>query len=179
MDIVGAAALIAAGIVLAAVLYTRTHPARVRVSVGAGAHPPAGALGFRPGALKDGERRRGPEVGHEERTSQQIDLADRAAELARREAALSRREETAAEREAELELERPSISERARELERSLERVSGLSTARAKELLLKEIEDQARHYAARRVREIEEQTKREAERGPAKTRERGKKRQPC
>ncbi len=164
MDIVGAAALIAAGIVLAAVLYARAHPARVRVPVGAGAHPPAGALGFRPGTLKDGERRRGNEAGHEERTSQQIDLADRAAELARREAALSRREQTAAEREAELEAERESLSARARELECSLERVSGLTTARAKELLLKEIEDQARHDAARKVREIEEQTKREADR---------------
>jgi ribonuclease Y len=69
-----------------------------------------------------------------------------------------------AEREAELERQRESLAGRTRELERSLERVSGLSAARAKELLLKEIEDRSRHDAARRLREIEEETKREAER---------------
>src|SRR6202042_501560 len=36
--------------------------------------------------------------------------------------------------------------------------------ARAKEMLLQEIEDQAKHESARKIREIEEETKREAER---------------
>ncbi len=51
----------------------------------------------------------------------------------------------------------------ASELARALERVSGLSAARAKELLLKEVEDRARHEAARRLRAIEEETKRDAD----------------
>src|SRR5207253_7724970 len=42
--------------------------------------------------------------------------------------------------------------------------VSGLSAGRAKQMLLQEIEDQARHDAARRIRQVEEETKREAER---------------
>ena len=50
------------------------------------------------------------------------------------------------------------------ELTRELELVSGLSAARAKQILLKEIEDQTKHEAARRIRQIEEETKREAER---------------
>ena len=50
------------------------------------------------------------------------------------------------------------------DLERELERVSGVSAARAKQLLLKELEDQARHDAARLIRQIEEETKRDAER---------------
>jgi ribonuclease Y len=95
---------------------------------------------------------------------QEAEFAERAAEFARREASLSRREQAMAEREAELERQRESLGQRNRELERSLERVSGLSAARAKELLLKEIEERARHDAARRLREIEEETKREAER---------------
>jgi ribonuclease Y len=95
---------------------------------------------------------------------QEAEFAERAAELARREASLSRREQAMAEREAELERQREALGHRNRELERSLERVSGLSAARAKELLLKEIEDRARHDAARRLREIDEETKREAER---------------
>ena len=39
-----------------------------------------------------------------------------------------------------------------------------MSAAKAKQLLLKEVEDQARHDAARLIRQIEEETKREAER---------------
>src|SRR5205807_8482083 len=50
------------------------------------------------------------------------------------------------------------------EVEGRLERVAGLSAARAKELLLQEIEEQAKHDSARRIRQIEEETKREAER---------------
>ncbi len=42
--------------------------------------------------------------------------------------------------------------------------MSGLSAARAKQILLKEVEDQAKHDAARRIRQIEEETKREADR---------------
>ena len=58
MEIIGAAALIAVGIVLAAVLYARAHPARSRIPLGAGAHPQAGAVGLRGGALRGSERRR-------------------------------------------------------------------------------------------------------------------------
>jgi ribonucrease Y len=164
MEIIGAAALIAVGIVLAAVLYARAHPARSRIPLGAGAHSQSGAVGLR-GSFGERERRRASEAGHAERSAmQEAETAERAAELARREASLSRREQATAEREAELERQRESLLQRTRELERSLERVSGLSAARAKELLLKEIEDRARHDAARRLREIEEQTKREAER---------------
>ena len=128
MDIIGAAALIAVGIVIAAVLYARVHPTS------------------RSGS---GERRA--------RAPRDSELADRAAALARREQAL-------ASRESELKQERASLAERQRDLERTLERISGLSAARAKELLLKEIEERARHDAARRIREIEDETKRDAER---------------
>src|SRR4029077_17440239 len=60
--------------------------------------------------------------------------------------------------------QRNDVSETHRELERALEQVSGLSASRAKELLLQRVEDQARHDAARRIRQIEEETKRDAER---------------
>jgi len=84
--------------------------------------------------------------------------------LPERSAALARREDTLARRELELDQERAALADSRHELERSLERVSGLSAARAKQLLLKEIEDQARHDSARLIRQIEEETKREAER---------------
>jgi ribonuclease Y len=86
------------------------------------------------------------------------------AELPERSAALARREDTLAQRELEVQRQREALADDRQELQRSLERVSGLSAARAKQLLLKEIEEGAKHDAARRIREIEEETKREAER---------------
>ncbi len=131
MEIIGAAALIAVGIVVAALVYGRSHAAR-----------PALAQ---------------PEIVTVTTTALEAGLPERSAALARREDALARRE-------VELDQERTALADGQHELERTLERVSGLSAARAKQLLLKEIEDQARHDAARRIRQIEEETKREAER---------------
>ncbi|HEY1509135.1 MAG TPA: ribonuclease Y [Solirubrobacteraceae bacterium] len=138
MEIIGAAALIAVGIVVAAVLYGRAHGANLAV---AGA--PAGSVG-----------------------SNALDavLPERTAALAQREAELARREAELARRESELDKERDAAAAARLELGRELERVSGMSASRAKQLLLKELEDQARHDAARLIRQIEEETKRDAER---------------
>jgi ribonuclease Y len=136
MDIIGAAALIAVGIVLAALLYGRTHGARFAVAGGQRASL----------APVEPERREG------------------AAEIAHREAELARREAELARREAELERERETLSNDRLGLARELERISGMSSARAKQMLLREVEEQAQHDAARRIRQIEEQTKREADR---------------
>jgi ribonuclease Y len=130
MEIIGAAALIAVGIVAAAVLYGRTHGGRTATAL----------------------------------ASQAASSAALDAELPERAAALARRESELARRESELELERSVVADGRHELERALERVSGLSPARAKQMLLKEIEDQARHDAARLIRQIEEETKRDADR---------------
>ena len=85
-------------------------------------------------------------------------------ELSERSAALARREESLVRREGELEQERQALVDTRQRLERELEQVSGMSAARAKQLLLSEVEEQARHDAARRLRQIEEETKRDAER---------------
>jgi ribonuclease Y len=129
MEIIGAAALIAVGIVVAAVLYGRTH----------------GASSTR------GERDTATA------TALQAALTERGAALERREEALERRE-------AELATQREELTSARAEVANSLERVAGISAARAKELLLQEIEEQAKHESARRIRQIEEETKREAER---------------
>ena len=129
MEIVGAAALIAVGIVLAAFIYGRLH----------------GGAGFIRRAASDRDR----------------GLDDEASE---RRAALTRREDALTRREGELDQQREALAETRAELERALEQVSGLSAARAKQMLLKKVEEQAKHDAARRIRQIEEETKREAER---------------
>ena len=141
MDIIGAAALIAVAVVLAAAIYGRSHRAAGRAA--AGERP----LGERELAERAAER-----------------IAERERQLSERAAELARREENLAQREAALEEERHSLAATRRELQRTLEQAAGMSAARAKQLLLSEIEEQARHDAARRIRQIEEETKREAER---------------
>ncbi len=133
MDIIGAAALIAVGLVLAAVIY-----AFVVGRADGGSRTDAGAHAARVTALE--------------------------ADLPERSAALARREESLAKREAEVQRERDQLASKQDELQRELERISGLSAARAKQLLLDEVEEQAKHDAARRIRQIEEETKREADR---------------
>ncbi len=142
MELIGAAALIAVGIVLAAVIYGRMHGART-APVG---HPIASA----PVVEVVGGRDAIP--------------ARRDADLLERTTAMTRREEALAGKEAEVEKARAEIAQARQEVERSLEHISGLSAGRAKQLLLKEVEEQTKHDAARRIRQIEEETKREAER---------------
>jgi ribonuclease Y len=136
MQIIGAAALIALGIVVAAILYGRSH---------GGSSTPARA-------------------DREAATALNTALTERSTGVDRREEALLRREEALQTREAGLITQREDLEERRGEAQRRLESLAGLSGARAKQLLLEEIEDQAKHDAARRIREIEEETKRDAER---------------
>jgi ribonucrease Y len=137
MELIGAAALIAVGLVLAAVLYGRMHSAR-------------------PEAI-------GPETAAAA-SAVAVELPGRTTELARREAELAQREGDVARRVADLDRDREALVQSRGGVERELERISGLSAAQAKQMLLKEVEDQAKHDAARRIRQIEEQTKREADR---------------
>ena len=84
-------------------------------------------------------------------------LDQRAHDLDRRAVLLDDRERT-------LEREQARATELAAQHEAALERVSGLSAGQARTALLKEVEDDARHEQARILRQIEEETKRGAER---------------
>jgi ribonuclease Y len=129
MEIIGAAALIALGIVLAAVIYGRMHHA---------------------GLGNTTRRGDGSAALESERPEEST--------------AVVRPEDLLARRERDLEQEREELRRSREELQRALERVSGLSPAAAKQMLLKELEQEAKHDSARRIRQIEEQTKRDAER---------------
>jgi ribonuclease Y len=141
MEVIVGAAVIALGIVLAAVVYGRTRSGATPVTPAAS--PPA------PPA--------------ESATAAATASALQAA-LAERSELLERRERAIANAEAELELERESLAGQRADAERRLEQLAGMSAARAKQVLLQEIEDQAKQDSARRIRQIEEETKREAER---------------
>src|SRR5947209_20460632 len=116
MEIIGAAALIAAGIVVAAILYGRSHSA----------------------SPQDAERDTAAAA------ALQAALSERISALERREDALERRE-------SEVSAQREELVEQRAAVESTLERLAGMSGARAKELLLQEIEEQARHESARRI----------------------------
>ena len=139
MELIGAAALIAVGIVLAAVIYGRMHGARTA---------PAG----------------NPSTPAPVVEVVSPDAVRRDAEVLERTAAVARREDALAKKEAEIDKERAALAQSRQEIERELEQISGLSAGRAKQMLLKEVEEQTKHDAARRIRQIEEETKREAER---------------
>jgi ribonuclease Y len=92
------------------------------------------------------------------------DHAPTDAEFEGRLAELARREEAVAEQRQALEADRERLDAKRTGLQRELERVSGLSAAQARQALLREVEDSARHHSARVVRQIEDECKRDAER---------------
>ena len=146
MDIIVAAALIAVGIVVAAVVY-----ARVTGGARAASTPSVHVQQVAAPAVVEAQAPLVATAG-----------ANGGGEAHSRELVI--REERLRRAEGE-------ISERARLLERQrdelvgeLERISGLSAVRARQLLIEKIEDDARQEAARRLRQIEDDTRRDAER---------------
>ena len=122
----------------------------------------------RPQPPEDGEVDRG--VAEE--------LAARRGEIARMEEQALRESESLKVRASDLERRARALEDRERNVEqqaeelkrakrvqrRELEQISSLSAAQAKQLLIKELEDEARHQAGLNLRRIEEQTRQDAER---------------
>ncbi len=77
---------------------------------------------------------------------------------------LGRRQQALEDRRRNLDQQAEELKGAKRVQRRELERISGLSAAQAKQLLVADVETEARHRAALRLQEIEEQTRREAER---------------
>jgi len=156
MEIVIAAAVLAAGLVVAALLLVKRAPGYAA----AGTVPPS----TRPASAPDSEKAKAA-------TAEADDALARRQEIGRLEERLLSREAAIEARSAELDLREQRLEERLAQAAeaherhiRELERVSGLSASQAKNLLLKELEDQIRHDSARLVRQIEEETKRDADR---------------
>jgi ribonucrease Y len=77
---------------------------------------------------------------------------------------VERRREALDDRERNLELRARELKEAKRRHLREIERIAALSAAQARQILLKEVEDEARRQAALTLQRIEEETKLEAER---------------
>jgi ribonuclease Y len=148
MEILIGAVVLAAALVVAASLLSRGRP---MPAPGAAAEAPADRAEV---AAQDVQRR--------DRAAEE--LARQARELERRAADLEKRVGEVDEDRAQLAEARERLGRDRSLLQRELERVSGLSAAQARQLLLKEIEDEARHAHAKILRQVEEETKRDAER---------------
>ncbi len=146
MEFVIAAAVLAIGLVAAASVYGRGRLAPASGHGATTAQPPP--------RTREAVHPRPPDAIADGRVAE-IEVQARA--LDERAAALR------AER-AELDARRAELEELRAQRTRELERLSGISAGQAKQALLKEIEDQARHDAVRVLRGIEEETKRDAER---------------
>src|SRR4051812_14154419 len=106
------------------------------------------------------------------------ELRERRAEIARIEERLITKEEALEVRLEEAGRRERSLEDRARNLDaeaeklkvakrdqiRELERVASLSSGQARQILLKELEDELRHDSAKLVNQIEEEARREADR---------------
>jgi ribonuclease Y len=77
---------------------------------------------------------------------------------------LDRRVQALEDRERNVEQQSEELKRAKRVQRRELERISGLTGAQAKQLLVADVEQEARHQAAVRLQEIERETRHEAER---------------
>jgi ribonucrease Y len=156
MDIVIAAVVVAVGLlggmVAAAMLLARRLP-----HVGGAAAQPSEPASRAPAAGKAEPI----ESDLKERRTEMVRLEE---QLLTKEEALDSRLNGLAEREKRLSAREEEIAHVRDRHVRELERVAGMSASQAKQLLLKELTDQVRHDGAKMVRQVEEETKREADR---------------
>ena len=151
MELVIAAAVLALGLVAAATLYGR---GRLATANGGHADAPVVDAGRREAAAAA--------VAADVRASERAKSLERT--LDRRSAELDARERDLEAHVERLAAQEEELAHLRDEHERALERVAGLSAGQAKQALLKEVEDQARHDSAKILRAVEEDTKRDAER---------------
>ena len=84
--------------------------------------------------------------------------------IALRQADLDRRHQALEDRERNLAQQNEELKQAKRVQRRELERISGLSAAQAKQMLLADVEQEAQHQAALKIRQIEDEAKREGDR---------------
>jgi len=115
-------------------------------------------------AEKDLEERKGEVLNLEKRVQQRESNLDKKEEnLDKRESRLQQREDDVERLGKEVEAGRRDVEDKAAEVNKRLERVAGLSAEEAKEELKQALLSEARHEAAKEIREIEEEAKKVAD----------------
>lgn len=110
------------------------------------------------------EQRQQIEQTEKRLASQLLEVERQAAKLETRAAELERRDLALKDRERALDADRETLAETLAEARRTLDRVAGMNRDEARKALLDEITAEARHEAAKRIRQIEEEAHADAER---------------
>ena len=164
------AALVAAGVAVAVVMLVQRPRAVGAAAPAAPARQEAAPVPTAPTEVRDPVPV-GRDGLEEELLARRTELARLEERLRAKEGSLEVQAQQLTERERSLEDRRRNLdhtreelkSEKARQM-RELERVSGLSPGQAKQLLMRELEDDLRHDSARVIRQVEEETRRDADR---------------
>ncbi|MET0207156.1 MAG: ribonuclease Y [Thermoleophilaceae bacterium] len=157
------AALVAAAVAVAVVLLVH-RPRAVQAGAGAVAAPERGAPG-------DGASKARSDGLEEELVARRTEIARLEERLHAKESSLEGRSQQLGERERSLDDRQRNLDHAKEELKeakstqlRELERVAGLSAGQAKQVMMRELEDELRHESARVIRQVEEETRRDADR---------------
>ncbi len=122
------------------------------------------ALAEKDRAEKELEKRKNEILALEKRLQQrEANLEKKQETLERREARLEARENQLEQRAKEVERQAAEVEAKSAEVVKTLERVSGMTAEQAKEELKQALLAEARHEAARQVREIEEEARKTAD----------------
>jgi ribonuclease Y len=145
------------------------------------AGPGAGAAAAKPSdasELEEGDRDAAGPSTADLREQLDLELVQRRAELGRIEERLlgkeqsidvklgdlERREQALEDRQRNVEQAQEELKSARRDQVRELERIAGLTASQAKQILLRELEDELEHESARLIRQSEEESKQEADR---------------
>ena len=110
------------------------------------------------------EQRQQIEQSEKRLASQLLDVERQTAKLETRTAELERRDLALKDQERALEATRETLARTLEEASRALDRAAGMNRDEARKALLEEITAEARHEAAKRIRQIEEEAHADAER---------------
>jgi ribonucrease Y len=157
------AALVAAAVAVAVVLLVQ-RPRAVQAGGGAVAAPERAAA-------PDGASKARADGLQEELVARRTEIARLEERLQAKESSLEAKTQQLTERERSLDDRQRNLDHAREELKdaksrqlRELERVAGLSAGQAKQVMMRELEDQLRHESARVIRQVEEETRRDADR---------------
>ena len=110
------------------------------------------------------ERRRELQQVERRLSAREESLEKRAEQIEKREADSTKREQTISQQERQLAQREEQCGRVGEEARQQLERVAGLTREEAKQTLIEQMIDEARHEAAKRIRLVEEEARAEADR---------------
>ena len=164
MDIVLAALVAAAVAVSVALLVQRPRTAQAVAAAPSrpDRHEAPGGVTVQPGRADDLANELIARRNELARLEERLRAKEGSIELKSQE--LVERERTLDDRQRNLEHGREELKEAKRDQLRELERVAGLSAGQAKQIMMHVLEDELRHDSARLIRQVEEETRRDADR---------------